>query len=213
MGLECERISPAEELQTCTTSTGCQEGEAGPGAGQFASTCGPQAVAVDNDPLSASYKDVYVVDYCHDRVQKFDSSGNFLLMFGGHVNETTGGDVCMAGEACTRHAKALGTANSNGLSSESNIAVGPGGAVYVGDKARVQVFEPSGAWRESISLTGLSSYGQGDGAGGRLGWRHVRDGRRSVLVCTSSNRTALKRRRSSMQRSDIDRSDHGGLVG
>ncbi len=103
---------PAEEPQTCTVSTGCLKGaEEGSGAGQFASTCGAEGVAVDNNPLSFSYKDVYVVDYCNDRVQKFDASGKFLLMFGGHVNEEKDNtpaateaerDVCVAGEACTR---------------------------------------------------------------------------------------------------------------
>ncbi len=159
---------PAIELQTCTVATGCLKGSEGSGAGQFASTCGAEGVAVDNNPLSFSYKDVYVVDYCNERVQKFDSSGKFLLMFGGHVNEAKDNtpaateaekDVCIAGEACTRGSE--GTDNGEfEWTKDSNIAVGPGGAVYVGDKARVQVFEPSGAWRENVSLTGLSSTGK-----------------------------------------------------
>ena len=58
-GWKVNAEDPVEELQTCTLATGCQKGEPGPGAGQFASQCGAQAVAVDNDPLSGSYKDVY----------------------------------------------------------------------------------------------------------------------------------------------------------
>jgi hypothetical protein len=107
-GWKVKEEHPAEELQTCTVSSGCLKGEAGPGAGEFASSCGAAGVAVDNDPLSSSYKDVYVVDFCHHRVQKFDPSGKFLLMFGGHVNETTGGNVCVAGEACTRGSEGSG---------------------------------------------------------------------------------------------------------
>jgi hypothetical protein len=44
----------------------------------------------------------------------------------------------------------------------SYIAVGPGGDVYVGDQARVQVFDPSGAPLplKSISLAGLGSEGK-----------------------------------------------------
>ncbi len=152
--------SPAEELQTCTLATECQKGTPGPGAGQFASSCGAQAVAVDNDPLSSSYKDVYVVDFCNHRVQKFDSSGKFLLMFGGHVNTTTGGNVCVAGEACTKGTEGGGNGEFEWAYARSNIAVGPDGAVYVGDKARVEIFEPSGSWRENISLAGLSSTGR-----------------------------------------------------
>ncbi|HEY7951479.1 MAG TPA: hypothetical protein VID70_00735, partial [Solirubrobacteraceae bacterium] len=71
-----------EALQTCTAS--CFEGvSGGGGAGELRE---PGGVAVDNDPLSASYRDVYVVDAGNGRVEKFDSSGNFLLMFGGGVN-------------------------------------------------------------------------------------------------------------------------------
>ncbi len=120
----------------------------------------PRGVAVDGDPLSDSYGDVYVVDSPLDKVEKFDSEGVFLLMFGGHVNETTGGDVCIAGEKCVE-----GAATENGGDGEFNlpfqassiIAVGPEGRVYVGDQGRVQVFEPSGVWRENVSLSGLSS--------------------------------------------------------
>ncbi len=162
--------SPAEELQTCTIATGCRKGESGPGAGQFAGTCGAQAVAVDNDPLSLSYQDVYVVDFCHDRVQKFDSSGKFLLMFGGHVNETednTPGateaqkDVCLAGEACTKGIEGTGDGEFDWAADSSDIAVGPNGAVYVGDKDRVEVFSPSGAWTENVVLpSGLTTEGK-----------------------------------------------------
>ena len=47
------------------------------------------AVAVDEGT-----HDVYVADKANHRVEKFDSEGNFLFMFGDGVNETTGGDKC-----------------------------------------------------------------------------------------------------------------------
>jgi hypothetical protein len=159
-GWDVNRASPAEELQTCTVASGCRQGNSGAGAGQFASACGAEDVAVDNDPLSASYKDVYVFDFCNHRVQKFGPSGNFLLMFGGHVNATTGGDVCVLGEACTKGTEGSSNGEFESAYQHSYLAVGPGGAVYVGDKARIQVFEPSGAWRENVSLAGLSSEGK-----------------------------------------------------
>jgi DNA-binding beta-propeller fold protein YncE len=151
---------PAAELQTCTTATGCLKGESGSGAGQFASSCGAEGVAVDNDSLSASYRDVYVVDFCNFRVQKFDPEGKFLLTFGGHVNETTKGNVCVAGEACTKGTEGAASGEFEWAYRRTYIAIGPGGNVYVGDKARIQVFEPSGAWKESVSLAGLSSEGK-----------------------------------------------------
>ncbi len=149
----------ANEMQTCTIASGCEGGSqyASPEAFEL-----PAGVAVDNDPSSLSYGDVYVVDRSHGRVQKYDSSGKFILMFGGHVNETTGGDVCMAGETCNLYGT-QGVANgefSHWESLSSFIAVGPGGDVYVGDTGRVEVFEPSGTWKENISLAGLSATDQ-----------------------------------------------------
>jgi hypothetical protein len=157
-GWRVNEASPANELQTCITS--CQSGVSGSAPGQYGSE-GPQGVSVDDDALSASYGDVYVVDWENDRVEKFDSSGKFLLTIGGEVNETTGGNVCLAGEKCKRGTQ--GTADAQfewAYRADGYIAVGPGGALYVGDKARVEVFESSGAWRENISLSGLSSTGK-----------------------------------------------------
>jgi WD40-like Beta Propeller Repeat len=147
-------LNGADEPQTCTTS--CQKGHETENANQ-GEVGEPLGVAVDNDPASPSHGDIYVLENGRYRVQKFDSSGKFLLAFGGHVNEKTGADVCVAGEECRN-----GTPGAlhGELESEGNgayVAVGPGGAVYVGDKGRVDVFEPTGAWREDISLAGMSS--------------------------------------------------------
>ncbi len=152
-GLGAGVATGAAEMQTCTVS--CVFASENSTAEAFA---GPAGVAVDDDPLSSSYGDVYVVDKAHYRVEKFGPSGNFILMIGGHVNQATGEDVCRAGEECAGQAS-QGTADGEfaGWTYSSFIAVGPGGALYVGDEGRVQVFESSGAWRESISLAGLSA--------------------------------------------------------
>ncbi len=149
-------VNGANELQACTTSCrGGIRGSVGTGA-----VSRPTGVAVDNDPLSLSAGDVYVVDSANDRVEKFGPSGEFLLMFGGAVNEETGGNVCVAGEACRAGTSGSGDGYFEGVGGLSSaIAVGPTGVVYVGDRARVQVFEPSGVWKESFSLSGLSSSG------------------------------------------------------
>ena len=102
-----------------------------------------------------------MVDEGHDRVEKFGPEGKFILMFGGHVNEGTGEDVCRAGEKCKLYAE-VGSEDGEfsymrSYGFNNFIAVGPSGKVYVGDKARVEIFEPSGAWKENISLAGLSS--------------------------------------------------------
>jgi hypothetical protein len=157
----------ANELQTCMASC-----HAGPPEGAAADTGAidyASAVAVDSDPLSSSSGDVYVGQYAgNERVEKFGPSGEFLLMFGGEVNEgkdkTPGAteaekDVCVAGETCQRGTR--GSADGQlELGEDTAIAVGPDGMVYVGGGAHVAVFEPSGAWKQSISLAGLPSSGE-----------------------------------------------------
>jgi hypothetical protein len=142
-------VDGANELETCTTS--CRRGLQSSIAGGFEF---PTGTAVD------AAGDVYVVDKGHQRVEKFDSEGKFILMFGGHVNETTGEDVCTAASKDVCTIGVTGTANgefSFWQTLGSFIATGPGGKVYVGDTGRVQVFEPSGAWKENISLAGVAS--------------------------------------------------------
>jgi hypothetical protein len=160
-------LDGASEAQVCTSA--CVQGLGSTGAGGFADVSGAEGVAVDGDPASGSYGDVYVVDQSNFRVQKFSSSGAFLLAFGGHVNvakDAVAGateaerDVCVAGEACAAGTQGAADGEFEWATEGAYIAVGPGGRVYVGDRARVQVFEPSGAWRENISLAGLSATGQ-----------------------------------------------------
>jgi hypothetical protein len=118
-------LDGVQEAQTCTVS--CQTGLGGEGAGEFSNE-GLGGLAVDDDPLSSSYGDVYVTDSNNKRVDKFDSSGKFLLSFGER-----------------------GPGNGQ-FQDDEVVALGPEGKVYVGDETRVQVFEPSGVWLESILL-------------------------------------------------------------
>jgi len=150
----------ASELQRCTAT--CRKGLSGTGKGQFffekLSFGGPTSIAIDNDPASPSFNDVYAVDYGNFRVEKFDPEGNFILTFGGGVNKTTSGDVCTAtsGDVCGSGAQGGDEGAGEGEFSGSAgifVDVGPGGTVYVVDSqgkeghfnARLQRFEPSGA--------------------------------------------------------------------
>jgi DNA-binding beta-propeller fold protein YncE len=137
-----------EALQTCTTA--CFKGLEGPGAGEFASASA-EGIAVDNDPTSLSYGDVYVVDAQNHRVQKFGPEGEFKLMFGGHVNATTSGDICLAGETCQKGTAGVGAGEFEEFEGRS-IALGSTGTVYVGDEARVQLFSEAGVVAGHISL-------------------------------------------------------------
>lgn len=159
----------ANEFQECTSATKCRAGLPGGGRGQFGE---PISVAVDNDPASPSYRAVYVTDSANYRVQKFDSDGHFLLMFGGGVNHTkvaegapvTDQNVCPVApdDICGTGVQGFteGQFNQNiGTGSpltEILVSVGTAGTVFVADsytpptpgqasyKARVQRFTPEG---------------------------------------------------------------------
>ena len=140
-------------------------GSPGSGAGQFSS---PQGVAIDQ-----STGDVYVVDAGSFRVEKFDSSGNFVLAFGQGVDETTGGDVCAAATADTCGPGTRGS-DPGEFSAPLFIAVdnssGPSsGDVYVGDTGddAISKFDSSGAligsWASNGQLNGSSTFTSIDG--------------------------------------------------
>ncbi len=143
-----------EALQRCTTS--CFAGIRGAGSGQFSESAG---VAVDNDLLSASHGDVYVVDAGNNRVEKFDSEGNFLLTFGGGVNEATNGDVCLAGEACRAGTEGSEHGEFERLREGGGVAVDAAGNVFVGDLNRVQEFSSGGVFAAQVTLPGVGSIG------------------------------------------------------
>ena len=102
--------------------------------GQPLSALRPRPTDVDVDQTS---HDFYVTDPGNHRVEKFDSAGNFLLMFGKDVDQTTGGDVCTAASGDTCQAGTSGSA-PGGFETPAYLAVdnsgGPStGDIYVGD--------------------------------------------------------------------------------
>jgi hypothetical protein len=162
-----------EELQTCTTV--CRAGLHGETASKtLPGEIRPAAVAVD------STGDVYVNDYGNHRVEKFDSEGHFLLMFGRAVNKTvvhvreeeeakfepvtvtpaeenlctqaelTGGDGCGAG------AEDGGPGGFLAGSGHLPIAVDAAGDVWVGDNERLEEFNEKGEYvsGSEVSLPG-----------------------------------------------------------
>jgi hypothetical protein len=155
----------AEELQTCgpganpPTAT-CQRGSKGSGVGQFSQLSG--GIAVD------AAGDIYVGDLAdqdsgNHRVQKFDSDGNFLLMFGGGVDKGPlhPGNVCTAafieeGDVCGKGTLGSGSGEfQNTLNlDQSRIAVGSSNTVFVGDVGRIQEFEADGTFKGQVTLKG-----------------------------------------------------------
>lgn len=138
------------ELQTCTTESGCQSGLPGSGVGQLDT---PQGIAVDSEG------DVYVVDLGNHRVQKYDPDGNFLLMFGGGVDQgpNNPGDVCTApfvtaGDVCGAGSIGSDPGEFGNWGIGSYIAIGPTDEVYVGDEERIQIFDTEGIYQGELPL-------------------------------------------------------------
>lgn len=145
-------VAKPESCGPGAATPSCQQGVAGSGPGQLNR---PNGVAVDPSG------NVYVFEWDNLRVQKFSPSGAFLLMFGGEVNKTTGGNVCTqaqveGGDTCGSGISGtepgyFGIENVV-ASHGSYIAAGPEGSIYVGDKNRIQVFDSSGAYQRSLPL-------------------------------------------------------------
>lgn len=146
----------------CSVESGdtCQAGldSAIPGGFAYLSS-----VAVDNDSSSPEYGDVYVADRQNDRVQVLTATGEFVLMFGTDVNETTGGNTCTAKEIKNTGVKCKtgveGSATGQLGANLYSIAIDPDtGDVYVAELSsftggspasstrgkRVQEFTPTG---------------------------------------------------------------------
>lgn len=148
----------ADQFEICTAAcqTGTQATAASAGSGQLSSALG---VAVDGSG------NVYVVDQTVRRVQKFNSAGEFVLMFGGNVNKTkveTPGSTAAEKNLCTAssgnvcQAGATGTAQGQfgAWKIGSFVAIGPTDTVYVGDNNRIQEFNPDGTFKAEIALAG-----------------------------------------------------------
>jgi hypothetical protein len=125
----------------CTLESGdaCRPGVESSGVGGFAR---PASVAAAPDG------DVYVAERLNSRVQELTAAGNFVLMFGEDVNETTGGNTCTAQEIQTSGVKCkIGIAGSAAgqLGEPISVAVDPvSGNVYV---AEILVSEGTVAYR------------------------------------------------------------------
>ena len=139
----------AAAFEVCNAPGPCQSGLSGAGAGQFAT---PQKIAVDQDSGA-----VYVTSPNNRRVDKFDSSGNFLFAFGWGVDTGAAAlETCTTASTCQAGTSGAGAGQFVAASAGHHVAVDPrNGDVVVADPAnrRVQKFNSSGAF--------LSAFGWG----------------------------------------------------
>lgn len=124
----------------------CQAASAGTAAGEFGSEQ-PQGVAIDPSG------DVYATDVINHRVLEFDSAGNFVRGFGHRVGGA-GVDVCTSICAAGGNSTSDGSFGWGSGVSGSFIAVDSSGNVWVGDKNRLEEFEPNGTYVNKIELPG-----------------------------------------------------------
>ena len=125
-------------FEICTASASCKSGVSGGLGGELNTPTGVATDAAGN---------VYVADFANNRIQKFDSAGNFLRAWGRDVDTGGGGgfEICTVAANCK-----AGT--TGGLGGEMNgpidVTVDAAGNVYVveNDGHRVQKFDPSGAF-------------------------------------------------------------------
>ncbi len=117
-----------EDLCTVASKDECRPGAASGAPGGFYDVYGVAGTPGGN---------VYVVDGRNHRVQELTAGGQFVLMFGREVNETTGGSVCTHEEEMTEAVKCKAVVQGGApgeLDSPYSVAVDPvSGDVYVAE--------------------------------------------------------------------------------
>jgi uncharacterized protein (DUF2147 family) len=120
-------------FEVCTVAASCEQGTGGGLGGEFR---GAYSVAAD------AAGDIYVADMNNQRIQKFDSSGNWERAWGMDVDSGGGAgfEICTAAASC----KSGATGELGGEFSRNpfGVAADPAGNVYVSDSGyqRIQKF-------------------------------------------------------------------------
>ena len=158
----------------------------GQGAGKVSL---PTGTAVDPNPASSSYRDLYVADYNNFRVERFGPEGSFQLAWGfgvadgkSHAPQTCG----PAGEA-VRCFAGSNTASASGALAPSSLALDPStGDLYVADSnnLRVSEYKPDGEF--------LRAFGGGVASGGAAGTGDLTAGSKTVEGVTLTGKRFLK---------------------
>jgi NHL repeat len=156
-------------LQVCRRTCFPGLAGAGPGAMSFA-----EDVAVDNDPHSPSYEDVYIADIGNHRIEKYSSTGRFLAAYGRGVNLTARAahdrareDRCPVkpNDRCGAGKPGSGPGEFEFPVEGHLLAVGGDGSLYVGDRDRVEKLRPNGAFAAQIPLVPTPAKAEGEGGG------------------------------------------------
>jgi tripartite motif-containing protein 71 len=133
--------------ETCTSTSTCQAGLPGAGAGQFED---PTGVAID------SSGDVYVSDYGNARIDEFSTAGAFIEAFGWGVN-----DGMNHFEMCTTTCQdGIDGEGAGQIYSPEGVATDSSGDVYLADSSQSRIDEYGAGGAPSTTSTSLSGGGQ-----------------------------------------------------
>jgi len=128
-------------FEICTVATECKQGASGANGGQFNFSTGY--------PVTDASNNVWVPDASNRRIQEFDSSGNFIAVYGYDVDALGGGGtlekcISTAAGACQAGASGSG-AGQFSFGSPKQIAFDSTGNLYAIDSGnnRVQKFDPT----------------------------------------------------------------------
>jgi tripartite motif-containing protein 71 len=141
-------------FEVCTVAASCKQGVVGGLGGELNN---PSGVATD------AAGNVYVIDVQNDRIQKFDSSGNFERAWGKDVDSGggTGFEVCTVAASCKRGAPG-GLGGELGFNAlDGGLTVDPTGNVYVAQDQRIQKFDSSGNWERAWGKDVVAGGGTG----------------------------------------------------
>jgi tripartite motif-containing protein 71 len=140
--------------EICTTASSCKIGRTTSGEGG--------TIGAPDDVVVGASDNVYVVDRSKDRIQRFDSSGNFIAAFGKDVlvGGSTGYEVCSVAANCQ-------AASTGGLGGEMlnpiELATDSTGNVYVADNGnnRLQKLSGAGAFERAWGKDAVAGGGTG----------------------------------------------------
>ncbi len=87
IGWEVDKTIGGPAGKICTIASGheCQPGKPSSEPGGFME---PLGLAVNDDPKSPGYHDLYIMDFINRRIQEFHETGEFVSMFGWEVDKT-----------------------------------------------------------------------------------------------------------------------------
>lgn len=170
--LQCFALLFFTGIQAQTYNYVSQFGNNGNSNGQFSN---PVGITMD------SAGDLYVVDQGNNRIQKFDSNGNYIMQFGSGLDTPVGvivdgfGNIYVASynnDQVHKYGPAgnliflfgISGSGDGEFSGPTHLALDNAGNVYVLDKFnnRVQKFDPSGNY--------ISQFGSAGSGNGQLNW-------------------------------------------